>query len=126
MTDEFEVTNEETAAATQASAIDPVRNKRRESVAKRKEREDREFFWMVVNSEAGRRFLHTILKEAHAFEVKFGAAGPGGFPSPEATWMFFGEQQLGQRLYQTWHLKAPEQVMTMLRECEPKYQKVEL
>lgn len=121
-----EITNEETAAETQPSAVDTPRNKRREATAKRKVREDREFFWMVVNSEAGRRFLHSILNEAHAFETKFGASGPGGFPNPEASWLFFGEQQLGQRLYQTWHLRAPEQVMTMLRECEPKYMKVQL
>ncbi len=125
MSDDPEIVNEETAAATQASSVDTARNKRRESVAKRKEREDREFFWLVVNSEAGRRFLHSILREAHAFEVKFGV-GPNGFPQPEATWMYFGEQQLGQRLYQSWHLLAPEQVMHMLHECEPKFQKVEL
>lgn len=121
-----EITNEETAAETQPSAVDTPRNKRRESAAKRREREDREFFWMLVNSDVGRRFLHSILNEAHAFEVKFGASGPGGFPNDMASWLFFGEQQLGQRLYQTWHLRAPEQVMTMLRECEPKYMKVQL
>jgi hypothetical protein len=121
-----EIVNEETAAATQPSSVDTARNKRRESVAKRKEREDREFFWLIVKSEAGRRFLHSILAEAHAFETRFGAAGPGGFPNDLATWLYFGEQQLGQRLYQTWHLKAPNEVMQMLRECEPKYMKVEI
>lgn len=125
MSDEPEIVNEEAAAQTQPSAVDTVRNKRRESVKKRQEREDREFFLMVANAEAGRRFLHSILAECHAFEVRAGI-GPNGFPQPEMTWMHFGEQQVGQRLYQTWHLKAPGQIMEMLRECEPKYQKVQL
>lgn len=120
-----DVQNDEIAAETQASSVDTAQHKRRETKAKRKEREDREFFWMVVSSETGRRFLHSILKEAHAFETRF-AAGPSGVPDPLASWMHFGEQQLGQRLYQTWHLKAPEQVMLMLRENEPKYMKVDL
>ncbi len=125
MSDEPEITNDETVAATQPSAVDTARNKRRETAAKRREREDREFFWMVASSEVGRRFLHSILAECHAFEVRAGI-GPNGFPQPEMTWMHFGEQQVGQRLYQTWHLKAPGPIMEMLRECEPKYQKVQL
>lgn len=125
MSDEPEIVNEETLAATQPSSVDTARNKRRETKAKRKEREDREFFWMVVKSETGRRFLHSILRDAHAFEVRFGV-GPNGFPQPEATWFNFGEQQFGQRLYQTWHLKAPNEIMQMLAENEPKYMKVEL
>ena len=76
-------------------------------------------------AEVGRRFLHSILAECHAFEVRAGI-GPNGFPQPEMTGMHFGEQQVGQRLYQTWHLKAPGPIMEMLRECEPKYQKVQL
>lgn len=119
-----DITNEEIAAEQPASSVDEAQRKRRETKAKRREREDREFFRMVVQSEVGRRFLHSILHEAHAFEVRFGV-GPNGFPQTEATWMQFGEQQLGQRLYQTWHLRYPAEIMDMLRENEPKYMKVE-
>lgn len=108
-----------------ASAVNEKQRKRRETRIKRREREDREFFQLLVTHEAGRRFLWAILNECHAFEVRFGA-GPTGFPDPQASWMHLGEQQIGLRLYQLWHLKAPEPVMLMLKENDPRFAEVVL
>jgi len=110
--------------AAGSSAVDEGQRKRRESKKTRMEREDREFFRFVMASEAGRRFLWSILKEGHAFEAMF-PVGPVGFPDPHAVWFQAGIQDLGQRLYQTWHLKAPEQTMLMLRENDHRFQQVE-
>lgn len=109
-----------------ASAVDEKTRKKRENKKVRKEREDREFFAQTVQSEIGRRFLWSILNDSHAFETIFAVSGAAGYPNPEATWMHFGEQQLGQRLYHTWHLRDPENVMKMLVENCPKYQRADV
>lgn len=127
MSDLTEGTNDQSPGSPEphASAVNEDQRKRRESKIKRKQREDREFFKLMVAHEAGRRFLWSILNECHAFEVRFGA-GPTGFPDPQSTFMNLGEQQIGQRLYQFWHLKAPEPVMLMLKENDPRFAEVVL
>lgn len=122
MTDQAEGT--EAAPAGVDSAVDPERKRRRESKKARKEREDREFFRFIVSSEVGRRFMWSILREAHTFETMF-PAGPVGFPDPNAVWFQAGKQDLGQRLYQTWHAKAPGEVMSMLIENDHRFQQIE-
>lgn len=104
----------------QASAVDEGQRKRKETKIQRREREDREFFRLVVASEAGRRFLWSILTECHAFETRF-AFGPVGVPDPHETFFRLGEQLLGQRLYQSWLVKAPEPVISMMRENDPRF-----
>jgi hypothetical protein len=106
------------------SAVDEPQRKRRESVKKRKEREDREFLKMALNVEAGRRFLWNILAECHTFETIF--RHDHGLPIDMATWMCLGEQQIGQRLYQLWHIKNPVGVMAMLKENDPRFAEVVL
>lgn len=111
--------------AAVASAVDEKGRRRRENARQRKEREDREFFAQTVQSEIGRRFLWSILAEAHAFETRFGVS-PAGLPQPEASWMQLGEQQLGLRLYHTWHHRDPQHVMLMLQENDKRFQQVEV
>jgi hypothetical protein len=106
-----------------ASAVDETQRKRRESKIKRKQREDREFFRLVLASEAGRRFLWSILAECHTFETIFGSS-PAGAPDPLASWLHLGEQQIGQRLYQLWHFREPKGVMDMLHENDPRFAEV--
>lgn len=120
MTDTTEASDDPPAV----SAVDEPQRKRRESVKKRKEREDREFFKMMLNVEAGRRFLWSILNECHTFETIFGHHN--GLPVSEATWMNLGEQQIGQRLYQLWHVRNPIGIMAMLKENDPRFAEVVL
>lgn len=120
---DIDQTSDDVAAAGN-SAVDPVQNKRRETKKARAAREDREFFRHVMASEAGRRFLWSILESAHAFETMF-PAGPAGFPDPHAAWFQAGQQELGQRLYQTWHVRAPQEMMTMLLENDKRFAQIE-
>jgi hypothetical protein len=119
-----DVPNSDEAPAIANSAVDETQRKRRESRKARAAREDREFFRLVVASEAGRRFLWAILQETHAFETMF-PAGPAGFPDPHAAWFQAGKQDTGQRLYQTWHYRAPAETMQMLIENDKRFQQVE-
>lgn len=107
-----------------AAAVDTKRHESQKKRQVRKEREDREFFRFMVSSEAGRRFMWSILKDCHAFVPTF-AATPVGFPDPNATWFELGRQDTGQRLYHTWHAKAPQEVMHLLMENDPRFQQVE-
>lgn len=112
--------NEETVPN---SAVDEGQRKRRETKKERMAREDRQFVRQILSLEVGRRFLWSILREAHPFETIF-AAGSSGVPDPFATFHHNGEQQLGLRLFQTWMLQAPEDMMLMLREHDPRFKQV--
>jgi|GEM_PF-3066476 len=105
------------------SAVDEEQRKRRETRKQRQSREDREFFRMVMDSAAGRRLLWGILQEAHTFDERF-SFGPVGFPDPHETFFKLGEKMLGQRLYQSWHIKEPANVMLMLSENDARFQQV--
>lgn len=105
------------------SAVDEGQRKRRETKKERMAREDRQFVRQILSLEVGRRFLWSILKEAHPFETIF-ASGASGVPDPFATFHHNGEQQLGLRLFQTWMLQAPEDTMLMLREHDPRFKQV--
>ncbi len=104
----------------QPSSTDTVANKRRESKKVRKEREDREFFKLIMASEVGRRFLWAIINECKPFDNEF-AFGPVGFPDVHETFFRLGKREIGQKLYQTWHLRDPENVMKMLVENDKRY-----
>lgn len=105
------------------SANDKQRKKRLTKQELR-DREDREFFHLVMASEAGRRFLWAILSDCHTFETRFGL-GPTGFPDSYATWFQAGRQEVGQEFYRTLHLRDPANTMLMLNENDPRFQKVE-
>lgn len=120
MSDQTEGQNE----APIGAAVDKVRHESKKKIQVRQEREDREFFRFMVSSEAGRRFMWSILNEAKPFEARFGA-GPTGFPDNLASFYFAGEKDLGLRLYHTWCAKAPAEAMQMLIENDPRFQQVE-
>jgi len=107
-----------------AAAVDVKRHESQKKRQARMEREDREFFRFMASSEAGRRFMWSILNEAKPFEARFGA-GPTGFPDNLASFYFAGEKDLGLRLYHTWCAKAPTEAMQMLIENDPRFQQVE-
>lgn len=121
MSDPTEGENEERDVP--ASAVDERQHKKRETKKARQDREDREFFRHMIASEAGRRFMWSILASAHTFDEQF-SFGPVGFPDPHETFFHLGEKMLGQRLYQTWHLREPELVMSLLRENDPRFMAV--
>lgn len=63
------------------------------------EREQAKLFWTrVLNDPVGQREIWRLLVAAHTFEERF-ATGPNGFPQPEATWFYAGEQSFGLRFY---------------------------
>lgn len=84
----------------------------------------REAFWRAVLADpVGRQELWAIIGiEAHAFETKFGC-GPNGFPQTEATWAAYGEQMLGQRLFQTLQQIDFEGAFAMLCENDGRFKK---
>lgn len=106
------------------AAVDAKRHESQKKRQQRQEREDREFFHLMVSSEAGRRFMWSILNEAKPFETRFGV-GPTGFPDPMATQYYQGEKDLGLRLYHTWLARAPSETTAMLLENDKRFQKVD-
>lgn len=123
MSDENELPLEEPADDNpQDSAVDPKQRQRKILEKKLSDRDiERHAQEYIFGTEAGRKFIWGILSEAHVFEIEF-ACGPNGAPQGEATFFKLGEQMLGQRLYQTWHAKFPEQVMLMLKENDHRFQ----
>lgn len=84
--------------------------------------QSREFWKRVFADPVGQREMWGILQACHAFETKF-ACGPNGFPQPEATWYARGEQDFGQRLYQSWLLLDRDGVLRMQDEHDPRFKK---
>lgn len=119
-----DLTEDQEPEATLGAAVDAKRHESAKKRQARMEREDRDFFQMMASSEAGRRFMWSILNEAKPFEARFGA-GPTGFPDNLASFYFAGEKDLGLRLYHTWCAKAPAEAMHMLIENDPRFQRVE-
>jgi len=104
----------------QATALQEPLEVRRERISRKREHES---FWKAVFADPiGRREMWALLQDMHPFETVF-ACGPSGFPQPEATWFKAGEQQLGLRLYQSWHQIDPEGVMLMQRENDSRFAK---
>lgn len=112
------------------AAIDPVPSAvdEKQQALQRVERRSylvkREAFWKAVLADpVGRAELWAIIGvEAHAFETKF-ACGPNGFPQSEATWAAHGEQQLGQRVFQTLQQIDFEGAWAMLCEHDGRFKK---
>lgn len=114
--------DEEKPAPEQDSAVDP--GERNAKIRKKKltERDSAEFWAAIFASELGRREMWRLLARFHPFETKIGAS-PVGFPDERSTWMHLAEQLMGQSIYQGWHVAFPEQVMAMIKENDPCFQK---
>lgn len=101
-------------------AGDPKKVKKRKLSQKLLEREEKRFWQSIFQSEIGRRCMWKLLVEGHPFTQKF-ACGPNGFPQTEATWFHAGEQDLAERIFQTWFKNHPAEVMAMLMEHDPRF-----
>lgn len=106
----------------QASAVDPAANRKLSNRKKTAERQATEFWTRVFADPIGRREMWGLLRELHPFEPLLGQT-PVGFPDERKTWMHLAEQLVGQRIYQTWHAKFPTEIMAMLLENDPRFQK---
>lgn len=94
------------------NAADPVQNRKYEDRRKKEDRETAEFWRSVMALPTGRRVMWGLIRDAHAFEVRF-ACGPTGFPNPDATWFQAGQSDVGFRLWKTLRKHAPKDAMTM-------------
>lgn len=103
-----------------AASIQTV--KKLERRKKRAQRESDEFWRGIFSTEIGRREMWNWLSVMHPFEVRLGY-GPVGFPDERETWMRLSEQLLGQRVYQTWQSRFPDEIALMLQENDPRFQK---
>lgn len=99
-----------------ASSIGEVR--KRERRKKREARESEEFWKAVFATPIGRREMYRILAEAGTFEQRF-AVGPTGFPDALASWYHRGAHDFGQRVYQGWLMRMPQEVVHMRAENDP-------
>lgn len=105
----------------QPNAADPRDLKKRRVKRKLDDRSQEEFLRQLLSTAIGRKFLWSILTEAHAFETRFSLSGYG-FPIEQEIWFNAGQQDLGQRLYQTWDFVDHEGVALMLRENDSRFQ----
>lgn len=106
----------------EADATGTGRSKR-ESQAKREQREADAFWDKVFESEVGRREMYRIACSttgAHAFETRF-PCGPSGVPDPNAAWYEKGAQDFGLRLYHAWLKRNPTAIGQMHFENDPRF-----
>lgn len=114
----FEEEDGEASAPQSPSAVDPASQKRIRDRAKR-ERDEAAAFWESVFAlEVGRREMWKILDSANTFRMRLGF-GPTGVPSPEASWIYAGEKDVGFRLYLSWLAICPDGTTAMLKEHHP-------
>ncbi len=104
----------------QPNAASPKDIRKRKDRRKVEDRQDQEFIVGLLATPIGRRFLWSILQAAHTFEERFGVSAYG-FPIEQEVWFNAGQQQLGQRLYQTWDFIDHDGVSLMLRENDPRF-----
>lgn len=103
-----------------AASVGTVRKAERRQ--KREAREAEEFWRAVFSTPVGRREIWRLLDEAGAFETRF-ACTPAGFPDPKATWFHYGQRELGQRLYQGWLFRLPDEIRLMHAENDRRFPK---
>lgn len=114
-TPEGEPSDEAEPASGMVNAADPRSVKRQRTKIKLREEQTADIVRHAFSTEAGRRERWEILEAGHINEDRF-AAGPNGFPQPEATWFELGAQSLVRRLRRSWQRITPEGVYLM--ECE--------
>lgn len=110
----------EDAAEVPPNAADP--KSARESRRRGKEAErDALAFWQTVFADPiGRKEMWDILEYCHTFRMVFGCGGRLDLPQAEASWVHAGEQSVGMHLFRQWMGRAPDNVLLMMREHDPK------
>jgi len=103
------------------SAVNPgqqaQRRRKAESIQERAAR-----FWRAVfDDETGRRAMWEILESVHWTKDPFTATAVG-FPDVNATWFNAGRHSYARHLFMTWLRMAPEGVMQMLAEHDPRFE----
>jgi fructosamine-3-kinase len=118
--DDDEPRPETTDAATRKGVQAQRRRKKNaDDVAK-------DFWHAVFATPVGRREMWAILHgDMHAFNTNF-AAGPVGFPDPNAAWYQRGQQDLGLLLYHRWLAFDPQAMLLMHAENDPRFAKPKL
>lgn len=74
----------------------------------------------MLDTPIGRLCIWELL-EATGWRHTAFAAGPNGFPQPEATWFKAGQAEVGMRLFQSLLVLARANVLTMLDENDPRF-----
>lgn len=69
----------------------------------------------LMGSEQFRNWLMTLLISLHTFEQPF-AAGPTGFPDPNATWFNAGMKAAGWHIWEVFDALSPDLASKMRRE----------
>lgn len=122
--------------AVQRSAVErdivnagkPKRNRKPkgESPIQREAREGEQFWQWVFSTPFGRREMWKLLSgddSAHAFNTNFGVHPRSSFPDQNAQWYQRGEQDFGLRQYHKWFALAPQGVLLMHQEHDPRFAK---
>lgn len=94
------------------NAADPKSYKRAVRSRRQQQTEEREFLGKIMSSQVGRRWMWGLLTDCRTFEDIF-AYGPNGFPDPQQTSFYRGQQQIGQRLWRTLMGQVPELAQQM-------------
>lgn len=94
----FEDARDANVELTIPNAADPQALVRAKQIAAFTSAQRADFWKRALADPIGRTVLWEVLASMHAFEARFGTT-PAGFPSPEATWFYAGEQAAGWRLY---------------------------
>lgn len=105
------------------NAADPKHYAKAVRSRRQQQREDREFWQRLLASAVGRRVVWGLLTDCRTFDDVF-AFGPNGFPDPQQTSFYRGQQQIGQRLWRTLLGYAPELVQQMHKEHDPQLPRV--
>ena len=98
---------------------DPKREKRKLSLGAML-RQENEFWRRALSEPIGRRCLWRILQAAKFRESRFGAS-PTGFPNETATWFVAGQQDVAERLVDSWQIVSFEGVHMMRLENDPAF-----
>jgi hypothetical protein len=95
---------------------------RRARNRQRREIQENEALWRaILDQKAGRREIWRLLVlEGRALNTEF-AAGPVGFPDPNATFYSLGRQQFALKLYHELLRIDPEGIRRMHEELDPRF-----
>jgi hypothetical protein len=105
-------------------AASPKRIRRKKLTAEILDRESTRFWRGVMADPIGRREIWNLLRVASCFEERH-AAGPTGFPDPEATSYYRGQRDFALNWYFRLQQLARESVFVMHDEHDPRFAKPE-